>query len=207
MNQYLDLIPLCYKKTDRFNELSRILGGSSAVQHYDYINVLCREDCTPPMSLWLALAVTFAVFSVPIHRAQAIVDKVRKAPLNIAGRDAIIRGELMSLPSKQVAPTFTYTKDPYEIVKCQLIKTTGENNMNRLDTYKEYTVAQVTLVNGVDASTMSEQDFFGKLRNLQAELGELKSLPESTYVTARIDEVTTDIKALTTLMDTVLQRS
>ena len=85
----------------------------------------------------------------------------------------------------------------------------GEEPMQQIDIissrYAKQNIAQVTLVNGQDASVMNEEDFFSRIHTLQKELTGLGELPESTYVNSRIAGITKDINDLVSLMDDTLK--
>lgn len=76
--------------------------------------------------------------------------------------------------------------------------------INTLDKYRGKGIVTVTLVDGVDSSTLTEHQFFSKIQRVQEELKNLKLLPASTYVTKRTASLTLDLKSLVTLMDDTL---
>jgi hypothetical protein len=90
-----------------------------------------------------------------------------------------------------------------------MLPSLGEEPMQPVESistrYASQNIAEVTLVNGVDASVMNEGDFFSRIHTLQKELEGLSSLPKSTYVTSRIAGITKDISDLVSLMDDTLK--
>lgn len=82
---------------------------------------------------------------------------------------------------------------------------TEEKQMLNIDKYKDELISNVTLVHGADVSTMTAEDFYRKLEQLQQKQEALKALPKnSKYISAQLKQVEDDISALVDLMDITL---
>lgn len=80
----------------------------------------------------------------------------------------------------------------------------GEQTMNTLSKYKDTLVTKVTLVNGIDVTEFTEQDFLSKIRQIQNDIKGYEGLPESKHVSAKVKQLEDDLSTIVKLMDSEL---
>lgn len=133
----------------------------------------------------------------------SIAIKVRKTNVD-ATYDfcyATIMNKLKSMETLETLGESSDTPETYEPNEQPINK---EKYMPVLNKYEDQLVANVTLINGVDAAEYTEEQFFRKIQQIQTNIEKLKTLPKSHYVESRIAGFEEDLRTIVDLMDATL---